>query len=42
MRIVLACLSLLAATSTFAQDILIRGATVHTVSDAGTLANAEV
>ena len=42
MRIVFACLSLLAATSTFAQDILIRGATVHTVSDAGTLANADV
>lgn len=42
MRIVFACLSLVAATSTFAQDILIRGATVHTVSDAGTLANADV
>jgi imidazolonepropionase-like amidohydrolase len=42
MRIVFACLSLLAATSTFAQNILIRGATVHTVSDTGTLANADV
>ncbi len=42
MRIVFACLSLIAVTSAPAQDILIRGATVHTVSETGTVANADV
>lgn len=42
MRVLLACLSILAASGAFAQEILIRGAAVHTVTDAGTLATADV
>lgn len=42
MKMLVACLSIFAGTAALAQDILIRGATVHTVSDAGTLTNADV
>lgn len=42
MRALIVCLSLLGATSALAQDVLIRGATVHTISEAGTLTNADV
>lgn len=42
MRALFVCLALFATSGAVAQDILIRGATVHTVSSAGTLTNADV
>ena len=41
-RIALPCLLAAMATTAAAEDILIRGATVHTVSDRGTLAQSDV
>jgi hypothetical protein len=42
MRTFIACVLALCASASFAQDVLIRGATVFTVGDQGTLSNADV
>jgi imidazolonepropionase-like amidohydrolase len=42
MKTLIACMLVAWMTNVFAQDILIRGATVHTVSDQGTLSNTDV
>lgn len=42
MRTLIVCLFMAWATNVAAQDVLIRNATVHTVSDRGTVSNADV
>jgi hypothetical protein len=42
MKALIACLLVACAGSTLAQDVLIRGATVHTATSLGTLANTDV
>lgn len=42
MKTLIACLLMTCSATAFAQDVLIRGAAVHTMSDQGTLTNADV